>query len=129
MQDILGSKIRGKENQIKCVILMSNVLDFSRSSLFIQSLGRVTKKKLAIGGCIGHLAHDSDSRYVNRCIENSLYLSNSSKIAKKSVKTQMLQILYCLNSILALSIASVKCLKLLKIIMTIILTNMPERLV
>jgi len=59
VQDILGPKVKGKEDKIKSVILMTNVLSYERSALLIQALGRVTKKKLAIGGCVGNLAFDS----------------------------------------------------------------------
>ena len=39
---------------------MSNVVEGPRTTLFIQSLGRVTKRKLAIGGCVGNLAYNSE---------------------------------------------------------------------
>ena len=44
---------------IKCAVFMSNMQEIKQTSLFIQSLSRVSQKKMAIGGCIGNLAHDS----------------------------------------------------------------------
>ena len=44
---------------IKCAVFMSNLQEIKQTSLFIQSLGRVTRKNLALGGCIGNLAHFS----------------------------------------------------------------------
>ena len=38
---------------------MSNVLDIKRTKLVIQTLGNITKRNVAVGGCIGNLAHDS----------------------------------------------------------------------
>ena len=58
--EVLGSdQLRGRECDIKCAIFMSNVLEISRTSILIQSLGKVTRRKIAIGGCIGNLAHNS----------------------------------------------------------------------
>ena len=38
IQDMVGPKIKGKEDKIKCVILMTNVLSYERSALLIQGL-------------------------------------------------------------------------------------------
>jgi len=58
LKELLGnSEIDGEE--AKCVVFMSNVLDIKRTQLVIQTLGNITKRNVAIGGCIGHLAHDS----------------------------------------------------------------------
>ena len=38
VQDILGPKVKGKEDKIKSVILMTNVLSYERSALLIQGL-------------------------------------------------------------------------------------------
>ena len=46
-------------SDIKCAVFMSNLQEIKQTSLFIQALGRVTKKSLALGGCIGNLAHYS----------------------------------------------------------------------
>ena len=58
-----GNNAGSKEldfEKIKAAIFMSNVVEGPRTTLFIQSLGRVTKRKLAIGGCVGNLAYNSD---------------------------------------------------------------------
>ena len=34
--DILGTEVKGKEDKVKCVILMTNVLNYARSAMFIQ---------------------------------------------------------------------------------------------
>lgn len=55
-------KVMGEDfdtNDLKCAIFMSNMLEAKQTSLFIQALARVTKQKLAIGGCIGNMAHFS----------------------------------------------------------------------
>ena len=51
--------------KIKAAIFMSNVVEGARTTLFIQSLGRVTKRKLALGGCVGNLAYNSDDETPN----------------------------------------------------------------
>lgn len=58
-EDNAGSKELDFE-KIKAAIFMSNVVEGPRTTLFIQSLGRVTKRKLAIGGCVGNLAYNSE---------------------------------------------------------------------
>lgn len=57
ISDLIGSKVEA--SQVKCVVFMSNILQIKRTSLLIQSLGHLTERQIAIGGCIGHLAHDS----------------------------------------------------------------------
>ena len=49
--------VNGEE--VKCIVFMSNVLDIKRTKLVIQTLGNITKRNVAVGGCIGNLAHDS----------------------------------------------------------------------
>ena len=44
---------------IKAAVFMSNMQEIKQTSLFVQSLSRVSGKKMAIGGCIGNLAHFS----------------------------------------------------------------------
>ena len=58
---LLNGKLDGKESDIKCAVFMTNVLDFAMSSLLIQAIGRVTKRQVAVGGCIGNLSRDSGS--------------------------------------------------------------------
>ena len=41
VQDILGPKVKGKEDKIKSVILMTNVLSYERSALLIQGLSSI----------------------------------------------------------------------------------------
>ena len=76
LKELLGnSEIDGEE--AKCVVFMSNVLDIKRTQLVIQTLGNITKRNVAIGGCIGHLAHDSANalnKDLNDMLEGNLNL-------------------------------------------------------
>jgi len=65
LKELIGSsEVRSEE--VKCVVFMSNILEIERTKLIIQTLGNITKRNVAIGGCIGHLAHDSaDSSYTD----------------------------------------------------------------
>ena len=58
LKELLGrNDVNGEE--VKCIVFMSNVLDIKRTKLVIQTLGNITKRNVAVGGCIGNLAHDS----------------------------------------------------------------------
>ena len=57
IKKVMGEKF--DQTDIKCAVFMSNMQEIKQTSLFIQSLGRVTCKNLALGGCIGNLAHYS----------------------------------------------------------------------
>ena len=57
IKQVMGSQF--DMQNIKCAVFMSNMQEIKQTSLFIQSLSRVSQRKMAIGGCIGNLAHDS----------------------------------------------------------------------
>lgn len=53
-------------SEVKSVIFMTNIHEGYRSTRLIQTLGQLTNRNLAIGGCIGSLANNStDSTYAN----------------------------------------------------------------
>ena len=58
INETLGTTFKTGD-EIKGIILMSNVLDIQRTVSLLQNLGKVTEKQLAVGGCIGNIAHDS----------------------------------------------------------------------
>lgn len=55
---LAGTQIE-EASQIKSIILMTNVHEGQRSTRLIQTLGHLTDRNLAIGGCIGTLANNS----------------------------------------------------------------------
>lgn len=48
------------DDKVKCVLFMSNILDYPSTSLLIQSIVRRQEGKVTIGGCVGSLARNSD---------------------------------------------------------------------
>ena len=66
LKELLGEKKDINGEDVKCVVFMSNVLDIKRTQLVIQTLGEISKRNIAIGGCIGNLAYDSgDNTFAN----------------------------------------------------------------